>query len=445
MSWVQDSDVMVSSVHIPADCRSSLRRQSQEELLKELGVHIARRSSQPPQEQESWKLASASFPKVNAEKLSRWKASLRDPKIKQELTRLLSKTLIFADTLEAFREAIVDQLVPIEYAMGQVVFRHGEPGNWLGILITGRMERKLERMASEISIGEIGPGGIIGDLGLFGINPHRSFTVLARTHCEMLVLSQKGFEDAVQKAGGPTSLNLFRDAGMMQNLMADAESFVNLQCFNKLDRNFVMTLRENSEPRLCYNNQVLMKEGHYGDEMYILRSGKVKIEKGGKFVVELPSGVVLGELAVLGSDKRRTATVTCTSLCLIRALHADVFHEILEKFPGAKRVFDHAYVARLVSMEVYNAKEELNYYDTFFGSAMPRTGAQLQEMLGGTVDDSVMGSPRKQGFPKKQGLALPNINGPARRPSAISATAWVPSDADPPIRASTVSREVYKN
>jgi CRP-like cAMP-binding protein len=308
--------------------------------------------------------------------------SLKDPKIRQQLTRLLAKTLIFADTLEAFRKEVTEHLKPISYRSGQVVFRHGEPGSWLGILLTWRLERRLERMAAEISIGEIGPGGIIGDLGLFGVSHLRSFTVMAVSDCEILALSQQAFEESVRMAGGPMCHNFVKEAQRMTNLMADAESFVNLQCFKKLDRDFVMTLRENSEPRLCYRNQVLMKEGHYGDEMYILRAGTVKIEKNNKFVVELPSGVVLGELAVLGSDKRRTATVTCTSLCLIRALHADVFHEILEKFPHAKRSFDHAYVARLVSVEVHNAKDELQTLDAFYGSATPRTGTQLQNMLG---------------------------------------------------------------
>jgi len=180
-----------------------------------------------------------------------------------------------------------------------------------------------------------------------------------------------------------------------------------------------------------------MKEGHYGDEMYILRSGKVKIEKGGKFVVELPSGVVLGELAVLGSDKRRTA---------------DVFHEILERFPAAKRVFDHAYVARLVSLEVHNAKEELSYYDTFFGSAMPRTGAQLQEMLGATSgkgdaskNTTAPSSPRKQQQQQQQGtqgLALPSIHSAARRASVNSEATFCPPAPEKAIRPNS-ARDLY--
>lgn len=248
---------------------------------------------------------------------------------------------------------------------------------------------------------------------MFGIYPTRSFTVLSMTQSLLLVLSKASFASVVQVAGGPVSLSLFRESEKMENLMADTESFLNLACFQKLDKDFVMTLRENSEPRLCYPNQVLMKENAYGNEMYILRAGEVKIEKSHKFVVSLGAGVVLGELAVLGSDKRRTATVTCTSLCLIRVLHGDVFHEILNNFPRAKRVFDHAYIARLVAIEMHTAGEDLKKLDQFYGSATPRTDAQMVSLFGATMnlDDRKKRMEEAAGQSRKIVL-LPKIKSP---------------------------------
>jgi len=385
---------------------------SDQELLTDLAN--SRRPSAAKRLRRSNDRARSPLParvEIPDEKLEGWKRSLQDTKTRTQLVRLLAKTLIFADTTEAFRQGIVDAVAPAEFDAGQVVFRHGEPGDWMGILLSGRLERRLQRVSTEIVIGDVGPGGIIGDLGMFGLNPNRSFTVVALTHVVMLLLTQEMFEDAVARVGGPKSLSLFRDSYEMQNLMADTESFVNLKCFRKLDRDFVLTLRANSEPRLCYPKQILMKEGHFGDEMYILRSGTVKIEKDGKFVVELPSGTVLGELAVLGTDKRRTATVTCTSLCLIRALHADVFHEILDRFPSAKRVFEHAYVARLVSVHVQSAKEEKCMYDKFYGSATPRTRGQMQELFGSQmqVESPRMLSSMKAVSPHK-GVTLPKLS-----------------------------------
>lgn len=346
--------------------------------------------------------------------VKRFNSSLTEPKKRAQLTKLLAKTLVFADTTENFRSAIVDAIVPSQYLEGQIVYRQEEMGDWMGIVLSGRLERKLVRQASEISLGEVGPGGIIGDLGMFGVSPFRSFTLIAMAQSLILVVSKDSFNRAVASAGGPASLALVQDAEQMENLMADTESFVNLKCFAKLDRDFVMTLRANSEPRLCYPNQVLMKENAYGNEMYILRAGRVNIEKGHKFIVSLGAGEVLGELAVLGSDKRRTATVICTSTCLIRVLNGDVFHEILHSFPRAKRVFDHAYIARLVSIEMQTANEDLKKLDQFYGSATPRSDAQMVSMFGATMnlDDRKKRLQEAADSAIKKIVILPKINSP---------------------------------
>ena len=52
----------------------------------------------------------------------------------------------------------------------------------------------------------------------------------------------------------------------------------------------------------------LMKEGEMGFEMFIVQSGKVEVLNGSEKVSELGGGEVLGDVAVLGGDKRRTET-----------------------------------------------------------------------------------------------------------------------------------------
>jgi len=252
----------------------------------------------------------------------------------------------------------------------------------LALVLAGRLQRKIQRSDHDIPIGGVAPGGVIGDLGMFGVSATRSFTVTADGPTTILILTAGHFEEAVTRAGGQKSLALFRDSAEMQNLMADVESFVNLACFRNLDRDFVLRLREYSEPRLCYPKQVIMKEGSFGEEMYILRCGTVKIEKDGKFVVELPTGTVLGELAVLGSDRRRTATVSCTSLCLMRVVHADIFHELLDAFPRSKRVVEHAYMARSSVVQVNGFLSEKAELEAFYGASHPKKKAEVEAIVG---------------------------------------------------------------
>jgi len=114
----------------------------------------------------------------------------------------------------------------------------------------------------------------------------------------------------------------------------------------------------------------------------VLRSGTVRVERNHQHVVTLGEGVVLGELAVLGTDKRRTATVVCTSVCIMRALHGNVVNQILEGFPSAKLHFEHEYFSRRLVNDCSACKEERDSMDMFYGSPMPLTTAAVQKMLG---------------------------------------------------------------
>jgi CRP-like cAMP-binding protein len=197
----------------------------------------------------------------------------------------------------------------------------------------------------------------------------------------------------------------------MQSLLAGRETFWNLECFKNLDRDFVVALCDHLEPRLVYPKAVLMRENNYGNEMYILHAGGVRVEKGGRLITTLVSGsggVVLGDMAVLGSDKRRTATVVCESLCLLYVLHGDVFHEILEYYPNSKRILDHAYISRLVTFEMAKVKDEVAQYDRFYGRAHPMPEAQISEQV--YAGGRVLLSRRKQPGNDLQRKVLPPVS-----------------------------------
>jgi len=322
------------------------------------------------------------LPPLSKEKMSQWKATLRKERSRRELVRLLDKTLIFANTVHSFRSGIIDFVVPVQLGAGEAVFKQGQPGDWLGIVIAGQCRRVLDRGGKQIPIGEVNPGGIFGDLGLLGISPIRSFTIVTTCPTTILVLTRANYERTVADHGGVQSLTTLSQAAGMQNLLVDVTSFLVLECFHGLAREFVLKLRDSSEPRIYYPNQVLMREGHYGNEMYILRHGSVRLERDRKLVEEVGSGSVLGEYAVLGQDKRRKFTAICTSLCLIRALHADVFHDIVARYPDDKRVFEHRFIAKVVHIDVHNAKDERSARDKIHGSVMPRSAGEVDSLLG---------------------------------------------------------------
>lgn len=351
------------------------------------------------------------IPATDQQVTDRWRASLKDPRTHAQLVKLLGRVAMFSKTTEVFRQQLVHAVLPVEYSMAQVVFRQNEPGNWMGIVLEGRLERRIQStgamgVTSDAELGVVTAGGMVGDMGVLGLSTTRTVTVTALEESTILVLSRRSLEQAVTAVGSPDHFPLHEDASQMQNLMMDTDAICELACFKRLDRDFVLALCEHLEPRLCYPNEVLMRENNYGNEMYILQVGSVKVEKGGKFLVKLNGGVVLGELAVLGADKRRTATVTCVSLSLVYVLHGDIFHEILEAFPRSKKVFDHAYIARLVTFELTKVQEEVSELDRFYGRAHPM---KQEDLLRKVYNINPNSQDIQLRSVKKQGTRLPKL------------------------------------
>jgi hypothetical protein len=75
--------------------------------------------------------------------------------------------------------------------------------------------------------------------------------------------------------------------------------------------------------------QTITKEGAYGDRFYVISEGTVDLTKGGSFLGELTAGAFFGELALLSSDSRRTATVSAKSDVTLYYVTRKVFNQVL--------------------------------------------------------------------------------------------------------------------
>mmetsp|Transcript_59838 Transcript_59838/g.175560 ORF Transcript_59838/g.175560 Transcript_59838/m.175560 type:complete len:880 (+) Transcript_59838:138-2777(+) len=275
-----------------------------------------------------------SAPICAPDKLRAWRMALATQKTRTEVLGLIGKSLVFKDTTESFRTAILDSLFPAEFQMGQQVCDSHHRGDWLALVYIGKLKCTVDRGGS-VETSFVTPGGVVGDPGIFGCWWQRGVTAVAEDVTTVLVLTQEGYNQAVQKQGVPRPLAALKDADKVSMLVDDVASFTALECFRGLDEAVIESLHRNSEPRLGYPGQTLIQEDDLGAEMYIILSGGVTIFKGGKKIIELPSGIAIGELAVLGPDKRRTATVVCSSLCIFQSLHTSTFAKVIKEHQGA--------------------------------------------------------------------------------------------------------------
>ena len=88
--------------------------------------------------------------------------------------------------------------------------------------------------------------------------------------------------------------------------------------------------------------QVLVREGHPGEALFMVLSGDVRVTARGKRLATLGAGSYFGEIALLKSVNT-TASVAAVEGCLLLVLHRPQFEQLLHKVPVLRTALE-AYV-----------------------------------------------------------------------------------------------------
>ena len=97
---------------------------------------------------------------------------------------------------------------------------------------------------------------------------------------------------------------------------------------------FVDLVSERVKPMYFIPKQFLIKEGDTGTDMYFIKEGNVAVHKKGVgVVVELGPGAYIGEVALLGLNPHRSASIITLSNTTVYQLTKRDFDEIIEELP----------------------------------------------------------------------------------------------------------------
>ena len=96
--------------------------------------------------------------------------------------------------------------------------------------------------------------------------------------------------------------------------------------------------------------QVIFEEGDYGEEMYVIKRGRVQVIRDFSIIAELSSGAFFGEMALV-SDEPRNATIKAVDETEALVLKKEDFRELLESKPS---------IASKVSYEVVKRANKLS-------------------------------------------------------------------------------------
>jgi CRP/FNR family transcriptional regulator, cyclic AMP receptor protein len=86
----------------------------------------------------------------------------------------------------------------------------------------------------------------------------------------------------------------------------------------------------------------LMDEGDYGYEAIFIEDGTAEVRQQGELINTIGPGEIVGELALVESDGRRTATVTASTPLRALSLTSRSFHEIRSRMPDLGEAIDRA-------------------------------------------------------------------------------------------------------
>jgi CRP/FNR family transcriptional regulator len=91
-------------------------------------------------------------------------------------------------------DSSVDELISIAkecvFSAGDTVIQDNSPSNKLFFILDGNLVSFIERNGNKIELGEMKPGGIAGEVSMFGDCPSTA-TLMAKTDCRLLALGKE--------------------------------------------------------------------------------------------------------------------------------------------------------------------------------------------------------------------------------------------------------------
>ena len=244
--------------------------------------------------------------------------------VREWLDYLRARVRIFADVSPLqMREFMLDSTVAF-YRAGEVVFEKGDPGSSLFAIADGHA-------AVEVGPGVTAPieqGSIFGEVGLISGRKRGAtiragtdgiFVEMSRTAALKLMAAVPGARRAIDRISLERQLlQLFKGGLTADDLQGalDAAEVVRVPA-----------------------GKIILAEGDEGDDIYVIRSGSMVVEKqiGGRpiFLSYLPAGSFFGEMAVLGGGRRTASVKAAVGSEIIKLKGAD-FRELLAARPQVR-------------------------------------------------------------------------------------------------------------
>jgi predicted acylesterase/phospholipase RssA/CRP-like cAMP-binding protein len=116
-----------------------------------------------------------------------------------DLATFLADIAFFAALDQATRRELAGELEPVNVAAGQVIFRQGDAGDGLYLVVSGRLRVSVAGEGPDRMLYDVGRGAIVGEMALLTDRP-RAATVHAVRDSDLLLLRSSSFTSLMERS-----------------------------------------------------------------------------------------------------------------------------------------------------------------------------------------------------------------------------------------------------
>ncbi|MDW8252183.1 MAG: cyclic nucleotide-binding domain-containing protein, partial [Myxococcales bacterium] len=117
-----------------------------------------------------------------------------------------------------------------------------------------------------------------------------------------------------------------------RRMLRRRETLAQVRLFSRLSSRELRRVLEVAYLRTYKLGDVIMTEGEQGDELFVVLSGQLRVQRGEAPLSVMGPGDHVGEMAMI-RNAPRSATVVCDSACELMILKRDDFFDLLRKEP----------------------------------------------------------------------------------------------------------------
>ena len=237
----------------------------------------------------------------------------------------LAATPLFSGLSQEALESLVAELTLVQLAPKEVLFREGDPGDALYVIVEGEVAVQAEG-PPRVEMARMGPGSFIGEVALMTDQP-RSATISAIGDAELLRIDRATLKRVLATHGEVLAAVL----RFVRDRLVDRWTRTS-PLFRPFDPKERIAIASKFKFLEIEGDRVLLAAGARPDGLYIVLAGHFTVKRAGQQIALLGPGDLIGETALL-SGATLKSDVTARGKALALCLPAGEFREMIMTHP----------------------------------------------------------------------------------------------------------------